>query len=135
MSCKYCSQYIARALKDVENFEAACAILHLDPHKQGDAEAILNAFGQIGQFGTIRLARKFPFVTDEAQFQMVARTALEFYWMLLDFWEEQREIERSQRMEQGLSEQERLNREVKASVEKRLEKQRQIQEQFAKRVF
>ena len=135
MSCKYCSQYIARALKEVPNFEASCVILHLDPRKPSDAEPILNALGQIGQFGSIRLARKFPFVTDEAQFQMVARTALEFYWMLLDFWEEQREAERLQRDGQGLAERDRLNREIEETVKKRLEKQRHIQERVIKQTF
>ena len=44
----------------------------------------MQALTSIGQFGTIRLARKYPDVTDEAVFQKVARTALEFYWLVLD---------------------------------------------------
>ena len=90
MACKYCADYIARGLKDVENFEKACEALRLDPHKQSDWEAIVR---------TIRLARRFPFVTDEKTFLMVARTALNFYWMTLDFWEDKLVIERQKRKE------------------------------------
>ena len=99
MACKYCADYIARGLKDVENFEKACEALRLDPHKQSDWEAIVRAMVMIGQFGTIRLARRFPFVTDEKTFLMVARTALNFYWMTLDFWEDKLVIERQKRKE------------------------------------
>ena len=45
----------------------------------------------IGQFGTIRLARRFPFVTNEEEFLMVAEVGLHFYWMTLDFWQEVRQ--------------------------------------------
>ena len=99
MACKYCADYIARGLKDVENFEKACEALRLDPHKQSDWEAIVRAMVMIGQFGTIRLARRFPFVTAEKTFLMVARTALNFYWMTLDFWEDKLVIERQKRKE------------------------------------
>ena len=44
MACKYCADYIARGLKDVENFEKACEALRLDPHKQSDWEAIVRAY-------------------------------------------------------------------------------------------
>ena len=73
MACKYCADYIARGLKDVENFEKACEALRLDPHKQSDWEAIVRAMVMIGQFGTIRLARRFPFVTDEKTFLPTCR--------------------------------------------------------------
>jgi len=82
--CKYCAEFVRKGLAKVPHFEEVCAILHLDPKKRQDQSEIVQALASIGQFGTIRLARKYPFVTDEAQFQMVARTALEFYWLVLD---------------------------------------------------
>ncbi len=85
--------YVSRALKGVENFERACELLHFDPKKKEDEEAIVKAFAAIGQFGTIRLARAFPWVTNEEDFHMVTLVGLHFYWMLLDAWEEIREKE------------------------------------------
>ena len=38
-------------------------------------------------------------MTDEKTFLMVARTALNFYWMTLDFWEDKLVIERQKRKE------------------------------------
>ena len=51
MACKYCSQYIARAFKEVERFEDACRALRLDPKKSTDYEAIVRGLTGIGQFG------------------------------------------------------------------------------------
>ncbi len=82
--CKYCARFVRKGVEKIANFEAVCAILNLDPKKSRDQNEIVHALTSIGQFGTIRLARKYPHVTDEAQFQMVARTALEFYWLVLD---------------------------------------------------
>ncbi len=96
MSCKYCAMYVSRALASVENFEKACELLHFDPKKKEDEEAIVKAFAAIGQFGTIRLARAFPWVTNEEEFHMVTLVGLHFYWMLLDAWEEIREKETSE---------------------------------------
>lgn len=93
MASKYASQYIARAKKEIKNFEAACRVLQFEPDRESEHEAIVKAFAGIGQFGTIRLARRFPFVTDEAQFLMVAEVGLHFYWMTLDFWQEKRRNE------------------------------------------
>ncbi len=89
MSCKYCEQYIRRALKEVEDFEKVCKILRLDPAKSSDWEAIVKGLSAIGQFGTIRLARQFDFVTNEEEFRLAALVGLHFYWMILDFWEEE----------------------------------------------
>ncbi len=90
MASKYAAQYMERAKKEIKNFEAACRILNFDPGKESDYEPIVKAMVGIGQFGTIRLARRFPFVTDEEQFLMVADVGLHFYWMTLDFWQEMR---------------------------------------------
>lgn len=91
MACKYCQQYIERAYKEVEDFEKVCKILRLDPAKKSDWEAIVTGLVAVGQFGTIRLARQFDFVTDEEDFRLAALVGLHFYWMVLDFWEEQDE--------------------------------------------
>ncbi len=91
MVCRYCPLYIERAYKEVENFENACKVLKLDPKKKSDWEEIVKGLVAIGQFGTIRLARRYPFVTNEEDFLMVADVGLHFYWMTLDFWEEERE--------------------------------------------
>ena len=88
MACKYCSDYIARALREVEHFEDACRVLRLDPNNPRDHEDIVRGFAGIGQFGTIRLARRYPFVTNEEEFRMAADVGLHFYWMTLDYWEE-----------------------------------------------
>lgn len=88
MACKYCAQYIARAEREVEHFEDACRALRLDPKNSRDHEAIVRGLTNIGQFGTIRLARRYPFVTNEEEFRMVADVGLHFYWMTLDFWDE-----------------------------------------------
>ena len=101
MACKYCSQYIARAFKEVERFEDACRALRLDPKKTSDYEAIVRGLTGIGQFGTIRLARRYPFVTNEEDFRMVAEVGLHFYWMTLDFWDEIREKEALERQAQS----------------------------------
>ena len=63
--------------------------MKLDPNRESQWPAIVKALGMIGQFGTIRLARRFPFVTDEKTFLMVARVGLEFYWVMLDVWDEE----------------------------------------------
>ena len=97
MTCKYCEQYIERARTSVPNFEKACVALKLDPSRASDYEEIVKALTGIGQFGTIRLARRFPFVTDEEVYRMVADTGLRFYWMTLDFWDEIRAQEREKR--------------------------------------
>ena len=94
MACQYCAQYIARAFAEVAHFEDACRVLRLDPRASRDYEAIVRGLTGIGQFGTIRLARRFPFVTNEEEFRMVADVGLHFYWMTLDFWDEIREKER-----------------------------------------
>ena len=60
MSCRYCAEYIRRADQRVKNFREACRILKLNPDKKEDEEAIVKALGGIGQFGSIRLARRFP---------------------------------------------------------------------------
>lgn len=93
MASKYAAQYIERAKRDVKNFEQACRVLRFDPEKESDFDAIVTALAGIGQFGTIRLARRFPFVTDEEHFLMVADVGLHFYWMTLDFWQEIRQKE------------------------------------------
>ena len=93
MSCRYCAEYIRRAKSQVKNFREACRILKLDPDKSEDEEAIVKAFAGIGQFGSIRLARRYPWVTDEAQFHLVTIAGLHFYWMLLDAWEDIRSEE------------------------------------------
>ena len=101
MACKYCSQYIARAFKEVERFEDACCALRLDPKKTSDYEAIVRGLTGIGQFGTIRLARRYPFVTNEEDFRMVAEVGLHLYWMTLDFWDEIREKQALERQAQS----------------------------------
>lgn len=88
MSCRYCAEYIRRADQRVKNFREACRILKLNPDKKEDEEAIVKALGGIGQFGSIRLARRFPWVTDESEFHLVTIAGLHFYWMLLDAWED-----------------------------------------------
>ena len=93
MASKYAAQYIERAKRHVKNFKKACRVLRFDPEKESDFDAIVTALAGIGQFGTIRLARRFPFVTDEEQFLMVADVGLHFYWMTLDFWQEIRQKE------------------------------------------
>lgn len=93
MTCKYCAQYIALAFKEVPGFREACAIIGMDPSNPADFEKIFDALAGIGQFGTIRLARAFPHVTDEEQFRTVAKAGLHFYWMVLDFWADQRKKE------------------------------------------
>lgn len=135
MACKYCAQYVARALKEVPNFEKACRALQLNPANPADAENILKSMGQIGQFGTIRLARKFPFVTDEAEFQMVARTALEFYWMLLDFWEEQRAAERKERAARDAAQQKREAAQLAEKVRAQIDRQERIQARFKQSAY
>ena len=82
--CKYCAEFVRKGIQKVPRFEEVCATLKLDPKKRSDQAEIVQALTSIGQFGTIRLARKYPDVTDEAVFQKVARTALEFYWLVLD---------------------------------------------------
>ena len=82
--CKYCAEFVRKGIQKVPHFEEVCATLKLDPKKRSDQAEIVQALTSIGQFGTIRLARKYPDVTDEAVFQKVARTALEFYWLVLD---------------------------------------------------
>ncbi len=89
MTTKFCAEYIRRARGKVAHFDEACAALKLDPNKESQWPAIVKALGMIGQFGTIRLARRFPFVTDEKTFLMVARVGLEFYWVMLDVWDEE----------------------------------------------
>ena len=91
MASKYAAQYIERAKREVKNFEVACRVLRCDPEKESDFDAIVTSMGGIGQFGTIRLARRFPFVTNEEEFLMVAEVGLHFYWMTLDFWQEIRQ--------------------------------------------
>ena len=86
-NCKYCCRYMERARREVENFDEACRILHMNPKSELEWPNIVKAFTMIGQFGTIRLARAFPEVTDEAQFHLVAQTALHFYWMILEEWD------------------------------------------------
>ena len=93
MASKYAAQYVERAKKDIPHFEEACRVLQFDPNKPAEYERIVKALVNIGQFGTIRLARRFPFVTDEAQFLMVAEVGLLFYWMTLDFWQEMRKAQ------------------------------------------
>lgn len=93
MTCRYCAEYIRRADKRVENFREACRILKLNPDSKEDEETIVRAFASIGQFGSIRLARRYPWVTDEAEFHLVTIAGLHFYWMLLDTWEEIRSAE------------------------------------------
>lgn len=93
MASTYGAQYIARAKKEVENFELACRVLGFDPDKEADYDNIVKALKGIGEFGTIRLARRFPFVTNEEHFLMVADVGLHFYWMTLDFWQEKRQKE------------------------------------------
>lgn len=90
MASKYAAQYIERAKKEIENFDQACRILQFDPDRQAEYDTIVRALFNIGQFGTIRLARRFPFVTDEAEFLLVADVGLRFYWMTLDFWQNER---------------------------------------------
>lgn len=97
MSCKYCAEYIRRALKTVENFERACVLLRLDPKKKQDEEAIVKALVGIGQFGAIRLARRYPWITDETEFHLVTIAGLHFYWLTLDAWEEFRAAEAAER--------------------------------------
>lgn len=87
MASKYAAQYIERARKEIRNFDEACRVLQFDPNRESDHENIVRALVGIGQFGTIRLARRFPFVTDEQEFLMVAKVGLHFYWMTLDFWQ------------------------------------------------
>ncbi len=89
MTTKFCAEYIRRARRKIEHFDEACAALKLDPNRESQWPAIVKALGMIGQFGTIRLARRFPFVTDEKTFLMVARAGLEFYWVMLDVWDEE----------------------------------------------
>lgn len=114
--CKYCADFIRKGLEKVPHFEEVCAILRLDPKKRKDQSEIVPALTSIGQFGTIRLARKYPFVTDEAQFQMVARTALEFYWLVLDERSEivrrETEVKMAERERERKAEEEAVEREV-----------------------
>lgn len=91
MASKYAAQYIERAKREVKNFEVACRVLRFDPEKESDFDTIVTSMVGIGQFGTIRLARRFPFVTNEEEFLMVAEVGLHFYWMTLDFWQEIRQ--------------------------------------------
>lgn len=91
MASKYAAQYIERAKREVKNFEVACRVLRFDPEKESDFDAVVTSMVGIGQFGTIRLARRFPFVTNEEEFLMVAEVGLHFYWMTLDFWQEIRQ--------------------------------------------
>ena len=89
MTTRFCAEYIRRAREKIAHFEEACRALQLDPAKESQWPAIVKALGMIGQFGTIRLARRFPFVTDEKTFAMVAQAGLEFYWVMLEVWDEE----------------------------------------------
>ena len=90
MASKYAAQYIERAKREVKNFEVACRV-YMEIEKESGFDAIVTSMVGIGQFGTIRLARRFPFVTNEEEFLMVAEVGLHFYWMTLDFWQEIRQ--------------------------------------------
>ncbi len=93
MPSKYAAQYIERAKKEVENFDWACRVLRFDPDNPAQQDALVKALKGIGAHGTIRLARRFPFVTNETEFLMVADVGLHFYWLTLDFWQEKRAAE------------------------------------------
>lgn len=99
--CKYCRDYIERARREVEHFDEACQCLRLDPDNPRDAVAIVRGLRGIGAHGAIRLARQFPFVTDEAQFAMCTQVGLHFYWMTLDFWQEMRDKQAAQQKAVG----------------------------------
>jgi len=103
MNCRYCADYIKRAHAEVADFERACQILKLDPRREEDFEAIIKALSAIGQFGAIRLARRYPWVKDESDFHLVTIVGLHFYWMTLDFWEEIRAQQAKQRADGSLS--------------------------------
>ena len=94
MSENYAALYVKRAFREVPDFERACKILKLDANDPAQYPAIVKALCAIGQFGTIRLARKFPFVTNEEEFRLTALVGLRFYWVVLDFWDEEREKEK-----------------------------------------
>lgn len=95
MTENYAAEYVKRAFKEVPDFERACRILKLDANDPSQYAAIVKALCAIGQFGTIRLARKFPFVTNEEDFRLTALVGLRFYWVVLDFWDEKRKKESS----------------------------------------
>lgn len=99
MACKYCAEYIRLAFTEVPGFEAACTVIGMNPKNPADYERIFDALAGIGQFGTIRLARAFPSVTDEEQFRTVAKAGLHFYWMVLDFWADQRKKEAAAKLQ------------------------------------
>ena len=90
MPGKYSAQIIERAKREVEHFDEACRCLELDPDKPAQWDSIIKGLRGIGAHGSIRLARQYPFVTDEALFEMCTRVGLHFYWMTIDFWEEMR---------------------------------------------
>lgn len=89
MACKHCQAYMAKAIATIPDFEAACALVNINPRSEVGAEKLVREFGNAGQFGTIRLARTWPDITDEVQFRMLARVTRDFYWMMLDYWADQ----------------------------------------------
>ena len=88
MTSRYAARYIRRAFEKVPHFEEACQILGLDPSSPAQHERIIRELSTIGEFGTHVLAKRFPGVIDEEDFRLVARTALEFYWMTLEVWDQ-----------------------------------------------
>lgn len=84
----YCTGYVERALKEIEEFRYCCSVLQMNPDNPAEHKKIMKAFCAIGQFGTIRLARKFPEVKNEKDFLLLYRIGLRFYWMVLDCWDE-----------------------------------------------
>lgn len=118
--CKYCRRYIELAQEKISGFREACASLQYDPAKTRDHIDIVRAFLEIGQFGTIRLARKYPFITDEAEFKRIHHAGLEFYWMVLDVWEEL--AGRKQARDEKAAQDAKEKAEVEAEVAARLKK-------------
>lgn len=86
----YAEIYVKKALAEVEDFERVCGFLGYDPHRPEEYETIVKSFCAIGQFGTIRLARKFPQVKNEDNFRLTHLVAMHFYWMVIDFWADRR---------------------------------------------
>lgn len=91
----YAEIYVKKALAEVENFELACGYLGYDPHDPQQYEIIVKSLCAIGQFGTIRLARKFPQVKNEEHFRLTHLVGLHFYWLVIDFWADRRAQEES----------------------------------------
>lgn len=86
---KYGPVYIQKAFETVQHFREVCGYLGYNPEDPSQFDAIVKALCDIGQFGTNRLARKYPQVNNEENFRLTSRVALNFYWMVLDFWDEQ----------------------------------------------